>query len=406
MTELTLQPYESGRLGKPDRMEAAFAHLIASYILDRDQTARCNVRVSGHHSNLTGKNVLDITGEVSNDVLESVDFKDDVGLILKEHYNYLHRTSETDPITLNFDLTPQSNGLATNESTGDSGRPIAVAFKDTPMNMPWERYIAIKLRRLVDDIYQNYGAVPNALAYDSGVMSIPGIKSDGKIDVGVLFDGLKLDSVQDITAAIQHKPNLSLDELREKVTAVFNTYLNKLAKSYDVSLGNPKISVNPRGEWHEGGWKADAGSSEAKPHEDYFGNRGNMEDSPWGEDPTKPSGPGTITALHIARSIVGSDLADFVRVALTYSIGVDEVGLNITTEGTGKVDQATLEKIVRAKIPLRLRDLTNRFDLRNPEIYQMIVKTMDLFIEPSLPWNILTKLDANKKTQSVVTTLF
>ena len=92
-------------------------------------------------------------------------------------------------------------------------------------------------------------------------------------------------------------------------------------------------------------------------------------------------------ARYIAVQVVGNDLADFARVALRYTIGEEEVGLNITTNGTGKVFQEELHRWVRNNIPLRISDVIVKFNLRNPQLYRQLAADSDFFQNIALPWN-------------------
>ena len=104
-----------------------------------------------------------------------------------------------------------------------------------------------------------------------------------------------------------------------------------------------------------------------------------MEDSPWGEDPSKPSGTGTFIARYIAVQIVANNLADFARVSLRYGIGEEEVGLNVTTNGTGRISQRKIHDWVRKNFPLKIEDVIKLFDLRNPQLYWKVVDSADFF---------------------------
>ena len=387
MGELQLEPYESGRKGKPDRIEAAMAHLIGAYLLEQDPNARFNVRVEGKYSAKDGKPMIIISGEVSESLL-TASLRDSIMDITVRYYTTVHRAQATpNDFVFAYLLNPQARPLAANGHAGDSGRAMAFAFRDAPGSLPWERYLAVGIRQLIDQIYQDGGAVPPDIMVKSGVYRIDGLCADGKVDVGVLFDGPQLRAVKDITLSLEHESTLPLNELREKVSAVLAAYIWLLSETYKINLGNPEIVVNPGGAWNAGGWRIDAGSAEAKPHEDFFGNRGNMEDAPWGDDGTKPSGVGTLLAWHIARWVVVKELAETARVVLTYRIGTSDVGLNITTGGTGNRPQNELEALVRRAIPLSLTEATDAFQLRDPRTYQKIVDAMDWFINPDYPWN-------------------
>ncbi len=391
MLETIAHFFEAGRRGKPDELDSGIAHLIGAHALDLDANARFDLRVSGTYKD--GRPLVRISGELSDFLLPSPHFNDDLSEIVLERYNRVHRT-ELAPkdIVFDFSLKPQSHSLASNGNSGDSGNPIAVAYKDAPNHLPWERHIAVAIRDILDGIYHNGGIVPAHLAQHSGVFELNGLRADGKVSVEALYAGAQLDSLTHITLAVEHEKTLAIDALRARVKKIIVSYLDTLSKETGQSLRHPQIHVNGAGAWNHGGWKVDEGSREAKPYRDGFASYGVSEDSFSGEDPTKPSGTGTFLARYIAVQIVANGLAAFARVALSYTIGKEEVGLNIFTNGTSLIPQADLEKMVRVQIPLGINDTIKAFDLRNPKLYRQIVADSDYFHNQNLPWNSVRTL--------------
>lgn len=392
MIEKISHSFEAGRRGKPDELDSGIAHLIGAHLLELDENARFDLRVSGSYRD--GQPLARVSGEPSDFLLRTPNIYDDISKIVLDRYNWVHRT-ELGPEDFLFDFSfkPQAPPLASNGNAGDSGNPIAVAYRDAPNHLPWERYIAVAIRDIFDTIYQNGGIVPESLATHSGISELRGLRADGKVGVGALYVGSQLDSLAQITVAVEHEKSLAIDELREKVNKIIVAYLDKLIKETKQSLGSPKISINGAGAWNKGGWEVDEGSREAKPYRDGFASYGVQEDSFSGEDPTKPSGPGTFLARYIAVQLVGNSLADFARVALSYTIGKEEVGLNIFTNGTSSLSQGDLERVVRANIPLGIKDTIRVFNLRSPSLYRRIVTDSDYFHNPDLPWNSVKKLN-------------
>src|SRR3989344_5879511 len=377
--------FEAGRRGKPDELDAGLAHLVGAYFLELEPNARFDLRVTGSY---TDKPTVRVSGEVSARLLSSPHVEEALSNIIREHYNNIQRSHlPTEDITIQFNLKPQSDELAANDASGDSGYAIAVAYKDAPLHLPWERYAAVGIRDLLDTIYLNGGVVPGELAKASGVALLPGLRADGKIGVEAIYEGTTFLGFKSITLATEHEEALPVEELRVKVQKLIHAYLQ--------NIGNPApddIEINGLGGWHEGGWKVDEGSREAKSYRDGFASYGVVEDSFSGEAPTKPSGTGTFLARYIAVQLVGNNLADFARVALSYTIGKEEVGLNIVTNGTSSLSQTDLEKVIRFQIPLGIRDTIQKFDLRNPKLYRKIVEDSDYFHGGGLPWNSVREL--------------
>ena len=72
-------------------------------------------------------------------------------------------------------------------------------------------------------------------------------------------------------------------------------------------------------------------------------------------------------ARYIAKNIVAADLADACEVQLSYAIGVAEpISVLVDTEGTGKVDEALIEKLVRQFFPLTPKGMITHLKLKRP----------------------------------------
>lgn len=381
-----LHSYESGRRAKPDRLEAGLAHLIGAALIERSPHARFNVRVYGTF--LDDHPHFFVSGEISKFLLDDGSLADVVRGIAQLHYNETHRLpASSNGVTVRFNPKPQSHDLAENRAAGDQGSPIAVAFQDGPNFLPWERYVAVGLRQLIDAIYHADGQVPEPYASASGVRSLEGLRADGKVKVGALYEGAELYAFTRVEPSVEHEKALSLRGLRDKLGRIITGYL-KLHVPQNALQRAPVLVINSNGAWHEGGLKVDDGCSEAKPQEDYFGSHGLNEDAPWGEDPTKPSGPGTIAAFHAARQLVSLGYASYARVSLDYSIGRQDVGVTVDTDGTGTLGRKRLAAWVHNHCPLKIADVTRVFGLRSPALYRQIAADVDLFQNQQLPWNI------------------
>ncbi len=402
MDELQLLQFESGRLAKPDRLEAGLAHKIGAALLEigesKERIPRFNVRVNGSYDFSCRRPTWIISGEVSDFVLNN-DLTDLFYSIAFEHYNHLHPTRPVNGIGIQLNLKPQASPLATNFAAGDEGNPIAVAFAHGPNYLPWERFLAVGIRKLIDDIYHDQGRVPIHIACASGVDTLEGLHADGKISVGCLYDGVALRRLEHVTVSVEHEEKLPVTELRDKLSRIIQSYINTVSDDYLALLerlsSRPKeplrsapLVINPLGAWNEGGLFVDDGISEAKPQEDYFGPYGCMEDSPWGEDPTKPSGTGTIAARNAAVHVVAAGLALFAKVSLHYTIGKPAARINVTTGNTARIAQSRLERWVSDTCPLSLFVVAEQFGLQRPERYLEVARDCDHFHNPEFPWNV------------------
>ncbi|HRO88079.1 MAG TPA: methionine adenosyltransferase domain-containing protein, partial [Chiayiivirga sp.] len=89
-----------------------------------------------------------------------------------------------------------------------------------------------------------------------------------------------------------------------------------------------------------------------------------------GKDPSKVDRSAAYAARYVAKNIVDAGLADRCEIQLSYAIGVAEpTSISVTTFGTGKIEDAKIEKLIRAHFDLRPWGIIKMLDLIHP-IYQ------------------------------------
>ncbi len=388
MYEIMLHSFEAGRLGKPDEFDSQIANLVGAEILRRDSTARFDLRVNGYYSNNRNSVIAKITGEVSDRIFAKRDFERTVASIVSKKYGEIYR-EKLDPQQVIFSFAPQSDALSFNSKkdvAGDSGTAIAVAYKKGPHYLPWERFVAVGLRDIIDNIYLKQ-EFPDFITDSQDYSELTKLRADGKIEVIAEYEGPKFVRLRSIVVAAEQSSDLSVEQLRDLLSKITYLYLQNLSQTWKVDLGQPNLIINGAGHWPEGGWKVDAGSREAKPYRDGFSTYGVCEDSFSGEDPSKPSATASLLARYIAVSVVRSDLAEFARITLCYQLGNSEPILNIHTQNTAKINQKELESIVREKISIHFRDAISKFNLRSPAHFEDLATWSDYFQNPKWPWN-------------------
>ena len=71
-------------------------------------------------------------------------------------------------------------------------------------------------------------------------------------------------------------------------------------------------------------------------------------------------------ARYLAKNVVAAGLADRCLIQVAYAIGVaDPMSLYVNTEGTGKVDERKLEKVLSDHLPLRPTNIRRGLQLNN-----------------------------------------
>ena len=72
-------------------------------------------------------------------------------------------------------------------------------------------------------------------------------------------------------------------------------------------------------------------------------------------------------ARYIAKNVVAAGLADACEVQLSYAIGVaDPISVLVDTEGTGKISEGKLSRIIRDLFPLTPKKMIARLKLARP----------------------------------------
>jgi S-adenosylmethionine synthetase len=117
-----------------------------------------------------------------------------------------------------------------------------------------------------------------------------------------------------------------------------------------------------------------------------------------GKDPTKVDRSAAYMARYVAKNIVAAGLADRCEVQLAYAIGVVEpVSVLVDTFGTGKVDEARLEELVRENFKLTPRGIIDSLNLRRP-IYRKTASYGHFGrTEPEFTWEATDKAAALKQ---------
>lgn len=235
------------------------------------------------------------------------------------------------------------------QGAGDQGMMFGFATKETPELMPLPISLAHKLTRRLAEVRKNG--------------TLPYLRPDGKAQVSVEYEDDKPTRVVAVVVSTQHSPEVEQAQLhadikKEVIQAVMGEWLDE----------ETQFHINPTGIFVIGGPQGDCGLTGRKIIVDTYGGMGRHGGGAFsGKDPSKVDRSAAYMARHIAKSIVGNDLADKCEVQLAYAIGVaDPVSVRVDTFGTGKKDEEALAQLVRAKFPLRPKELIKYLALKQP----------------------------------------
>ena len=86
-----------------------------------------------------------------------------------------------------------------------------------------------------------------------------------------------------------------------------------------------------------------------------------------GKDSTKVDRSAAYAARYLAKNVVAAGLADRCTIQIAYAIGVsDPLSVYVDTHGTGKVDEAKLERVLPQMMSLKPRGIREHLGLNKP----------------------------------------
>ncbi|MCG5237675.1 methionine adenosyltransferase [Xanthobacter oligotrophicus] len=236
------------------------------------------------------------------------------------------------------------------EGAGDQGIMFGYAVRETPELMPAPLYYAHKILKTL------------AEARRSGETHALG--PDAKSQVTVQYENGKPVGVTQIVLSTQHlDENLSSHDVKSIVEPYIRATLPEGWISKDTVW-----HVNPTGKFVIGGPDGDTGLTGRKIIVDTYGGAAPHGGGAFsGKDPTKVDRSAAYAARYLAKNVVAADLADRATIQLAYAIGVsDPLSVYVDLHGTGKVDEAKLETVLREVINLRPRGIREHLGLTKP----------------------------------------
>ena len=243
---------------------------------------------------------------------------------------------------------------------GDQGMMFGFACNETPEYMPMPISLAHKLTQRL------------AFVRKQGILDY--LRPDGKSQVTVEYeDGVpaRLDTVVLSTQHTEDVVDPRTHNMSDKARKVLiEKVIRPVVMKECPRLWSQRIRfyINPTGRFVTGGPHGDTGLTGRKIIVDTYGGRGCHGGGAFsGKDPSKVDRSASYMARYIAKNIVAAGLATACEVQLAYAIGVAEpVSVLVDTEGTGRIDEATLSKLVRDIFPLKPRGIIDELKLLRP----------------------------------------
>lgn len=343
---------ESVSEGHPDKIADQISDAILDAIIADDPNARVAVET------MVKTGMAIVAGEVRTDIY--VDLEDVVrGVILDIGYNSSDVGFDGASCAVLNAIGKQSQDIAMGvdeandkeQGAGDQGMMFGYASNETETLMPAPVYYS---HRLVEK---------QAQLRKQGVL--PWLRPDAKSQVTMSYDEQgKPVTIDAVVLSTQHNPDISLDDLRR---AVMENIIQDVLPA-ELLHANTLYHINPTGNFVIGGPVGDCGLTGRKIIVDTYGGMARHGGGAFsGKDPSKVDRSAAYAGRYVTKNIVAAGLADRCEVQVSYAIGVAEpTSVSVNTLGTGKIDDAKLEKLVREHFDLRPKGIVEMLDLLQP----------------------------------------
>ncbi|MGQ0618356.1 MAG: methionine adenosyltransferase [Panacagrimonas sp.] len=238
------------------------------------------------------------------------------------------------------------------QGAGDQGLMFGYACDETKELMPAPIFYA---HRIVEQQSKVRKAKKSLL---------PWLRPDAKSQVTLRYENDQAVGLDAVVLSTQHDPSIKLKDLRE---AVMEEVLKPVLPAKWISKST-KFHINPTGNFVIGGPVGDCGLTGRKIIVDSYGGWARHGGGAFsGKDPSKVDRSAAYAARYVAKNLVASGLARRIEVQVSYAIGVAEpTSIFVTSFGTGKVSDESLEKLVRKHFDLRPYGIVKMLDLIHP----------------------------------------
>ncbi|MDV3252503.1 methionine adenosyltransferase [Devosia sp. BK] len=235
---------------------------------------------------------------------------------------------------------------------GDQGIMFGYASRETPELLPAPIYYAHKI---LEDL---------TIARKANEGPAGKLGPDAKSQVTIRYENGHPVGVTQIVLSTQHlDESLTSADVRKIVEPIIRAALPEGWIS-DETVWH----VNPTGKFVVGGPDGDAGLTGRKIIVDTYGGAAPHGGGAFsGKDPTKVDRSAAYAARYLAKNVVAAGLAERATIQLSYAIGVAKpLSIYVDLHGTGKVDEARLEKALAEVMDLTPRGIRTHLDLNKP----------------------------------------
>src|SRR5690349_22487114 len=344
---------ESVSEGHPDKVADQISDAVLDAILKQDKTSRVAAET------LVKDNLVVLAGEITTrakvdyDAVARATIKrigyndpalgfDDKGCTVQIAYG-----QQSPNIAQGVD---EGKGLDLEQGARDQGLMFGYACDETPSLMPLPIFLSHRLVERQAELRRNG--------------KLPWLRPDAKSQVTIKYVNGKPESIDTVVLSTQHAAGIEHKKLSESVIEeVIKPVLPK-----NLVKGKINYLVNPTGAFEIGGPKGDCGVTGRKIIVDTYGGSAPHGGGAFsGKDPSKVDRSAAYAARYVAKNIVAAGLASKCLVQVSYAIGVARpTSVMATTQGTGKMSDDALSKLVLEHFDLRPRGIIQMLDLLRP----------------------------------------
>jgi len=371
---------ESVSEGHPDKVADQISDGILDAILEHDPRARVAaetlvttglVVLAGE---ITTRAIIDYPA-VAREVIKRIGYDNsDFGIDYKGCAVMVCYDRQSPDIAQGVD---EGKGLDLDQGAGDQGLMFGFACDETPELMPAAIYYAHRLVERQADLRRD------------GRLSW--LRPDAKSQVTLRYVDGKPQSIDTVVLSTQHDPDIAHEKLVEAV-------IEEIVKPVLPTqwLKDTKYLINPTGRFVIGGPHGDCGLTGRKIIVDTYGGacpHGGGAFS--GKDPTKVDRSAAYAARYVAKNIVAAGLAQRCQVQVSYAIGYSKpINITVNTDGTGKVGDDVLARLVAEHFDLRPKGIVQMLDLLRPIYGKTAAYGHFGRDEPEFSWERLDKAPA------------
>jgi S-adenosylmethionine synthetase len=344
---------ESVTMGHPDKVADCISDSILDSMLAQDSKSRvaCETLVTTGlvvvAGEITTKAVVDVPTVVRN-TIKNIGYTDpEMGFDYDNCAVMVTLDKQSPDISQGV---TEGSGLHKEQGAGDQGLMFGFACRETPALMPMPIQLAHLITTRLEKVRQN--------------KKLPWLRPDGKSQVTVEYENNKPKRIHTVVVSTQHAPTVAYRKLQKQL--IEKVAVPVLPKR--LIDRNTIFHINPTGRFVVGGPKGDCGLTGRKIIVDTYGGRGSHGGGAFsGKDPTKVDRTASYMARYIAKNIVAARLADACEIQLSYAIGVAEpISVLVDTEGTAKISEQKLSRIIRELFPLTPKAMVKHLKLARP----------------------------------------